>query len=127
MTATGGSVESVTIAGREFPCTADADVTRKLGGFENELSPNGNGTSRVLQTRVSPMFSGVVVECDDARDDQEFLQNVADSAELVPVFVTYLSGQVYQGEGTIVGELGFSNQSSTASFDIGGTGKFTKQ
>lgn len=127
MAATGGSVESVTIDGREFPVTADADVSRKLGGFENELSPNGNGTSRVLQTRVSPAFTGLVVECDDVRDDQEFLQAVADSATLVPVFVTYLSGQVYQGEGTIVGEITFSNQSATASFDIGGSGKFTKQ
>ncbi len=127
MAATGGSLESITIRGREFPCTADADVGRKLGGFENELSPNGNGTSRVIQTRVPPMFNGVVVECDDTREDQEFLQDVADSAELVPVFATYLSGQVYQGQGTIVGELVFNNQSSTASFDIGGTGKFTKQ
>lgn len=126
MAAKGGSVESVTIAGREFPVTADATVSRKLGGKENAIELNGNGTGRVIQTLVAPMFSGVVVECDDVRDDQEFLQDVADAGELVPVFVTYMSS-VYQGQATITGELTFDNQSATASFDLAGTGKFTKQ
>lgn len=127
MAATGGSVESVTIAGREFPATADADVSRKLGGFEGSLSPNGNGTARKILTRVTPQFTGIVVECDDARGDQEFAQAVADNPEMVPVFVTYLTGAVYQGSGTIVGELVHNNQASTLSFDIGGEGTFTKQ
>ena len=127
MAATGGSIESVTIAGREFPATADADVTRKLGGFENELLPNGNGTSRRIKMRVLPAFTGIVVECDDARADQEFLQDIADAEALVPIAVTYPSGTVYQGNGTIVGELGSSNQSATASFDIMGEGTFTQQ
>lgn len=127
MSATGGSIESVTIDGREFPAAADADVGRKLGGFEGSLEPNGNGTSRKILTRTVPGFSGVVVECDDAREDHEFAQAIADSSELVPVFVTYISGEIYQGDGTIIGELVYNNQSSTLSFDIGGSGKFTKQ
>lgn len=127
MAATGGSIESVTIDGREFPATADADVGRKLGGFEGSLEPNGNGTSRKILTRTVPGFSGVVVECDDTRDDHEFAQAIADSPNLVPVFVTYISGEIYQGDGTIVGELVHNNQSSTLSFDIGGSGKFTRQ
>jgi hypothetical protein len=127
MAATGGSIESVTINGREFPATADSDVQRILGGFNNELLPNGDGTSRRIKTRVLPAFKGVVVECDDARADQEFLQDIADGEALVPIAVTYASGLPYQGRGTIVGELGSSNQSATASFDIMGEGKFTQQ
>jgi hypothetical protein len=127
MSATGGSIEGVTLSGREFPATADADVTRKLGGFNNELLPNGDGTSRRIQTRVLPAFTGIVVECDDARADQEFLQDLVDGGSLVPIAVTYASGITYQGKGTIVGELSASNQSATASFDIMGEGKFTPQ
>ena len=127
MAATGGSIESVTIAGREFPATADADVGRKLGGFESSIEPNGNGTARKILARSVPGFSGIVVECDDARGDQEFAQDIANSPDFVPVFVTYLSGAVYQGRGTIIGELVYNNQSSTLSFDIGGEGKFTQQ
>jgi hypothetical protein len=127
MSATGGSIESVTISGREFPATADSDVSRKLGGFNNELLPNGDGTSRKIKMRVLPAFTGIVVECDDARADQEFLQDIADGEALVPIAVTYASGIVYQGKGTIVGDLAASNQSATASFDIMGEGKFTQQ
>jgi hypothetical protein len=127
MSATGGSIESVTIAGREFPATADSDVSRKLGGFNNELMPNGDGSSRKIKSRVLPAFTGIVVECDDARADQEFLQNVADGEALVPIAVTYASGIVYQGKGTISGELAASNQSATAAFDIMGEGTFTQQ
>lgn len=127
MSATGGSIESVTLKGREFPATADADVTRKLGGYENELQPNGNGTARNIKTRVLPAFTGITVECDDSRGDHEFLQDIADGEELVPVAVTYASGATYQGKGTIVGELGSSNQNATASFDIMGEGKFVRQ
>lgn len=127
MSATGGSIEGVTLAGREFPATADSDVMRKLGGFSNELQPNGNGTSRNIKTRVLPAFTGIVVECDDARGDHEFLQDIADGESLVPIAVTYASGVTYQGKGTIVGDLSASNQSATASFDIMGEGKFTQQ
>jgi hypothetical protein len=127
MSAQGGSIESITINGREFPATADADVTRILGGFNVELLPNGDGSSRRIKMRVLPAFTGNVVECDDARADQEFLQNIADGEPLVPIAVTYASGVVYQGRGTIVGELGSSNQTATASFDIMGEGKFTQQ
>lgn len=127
MAATGGSLESITIAGREFPVAADADVARKLGGKENAVAQNGNGTGRILQTIVAPAFNGLVVEIDDARGDQEFIQDVADSAEFVPVFASYLNGEVYQGQGTIAGELVFNNQTATASFNVEGTGKFTRQ
>lgn len=127
MAAVGGSVESVTIQGREFPVTADADINRKLGGYENEIMPNGDGTARIIKTRTTPSLTGVVVECDDARGDHEFLQDVADGNIFVPTAITYADGSVYQGSATISSELQHSNQSATASFDMMGQGKFTRQ
>lgn len=127
MAAIGGSIESITIRGREFPVTADADVNRKLGGYENAVEANGDGSARIIKTRVTPMLSGLVVECDDARGDQEFLQDVADGNEFEPTAIAYADGSVYQGSATIMGELQHSNQSGTASFDMAGQGVFTRQ
>jgi len=118
MGAIGGSVESISIAGREFPVTADADISRKMGGFENDVEANGNGTGRVIKSRVLGSLSGVVVECDDDRGDHEFLQNFADSSTGEAVAITYASGNVYSGRMVISGELNSSSQKATASFDL---------
>jgi hypothetical protein len=127
MAAVGGSVESISIAGREFAVAADADINRKIGGTENEVQANGNQTARIIKTAVPSAFTGIVVEIDDARGDHEYLQNKADLDLFFPVAVTYASGAVYQGNAMISGELQYSSQNATASFDLMGDGKFTKQ
>ena len=127
MSAVGGSIEAISIKGREFPVTGDADVNRKLGGFENETQPNGNGTTRIIKTRVSPSLTGIVVECDDSRGDHEFLQEVANGNSFVPVAITYASGKSYQGSAIISGELQQSSQNATCGFDMMGEGEFTPQ
>ena len=127
MSAIGGSIESVNIDGREFAVTADADVSRKLGGKENELMPNGNGTARVIQTTNVWSLSGVVVQVDDTLGDHEFLQAIADAGTLVAVGITYASGENYQGRGIVAGELTASNQSASAALDLQGEGKLRRQ
>ena len=127
MASVSGSVESISINGRLFPVAADADTQRKLGGFENELQPNGDGSAREIKTRVVWMFGGLQVAIDEDRGDQEFLQDVADTPGLVPMAVTYASGKVYQGTGTITDEIVFSNQSATATINAQGSGKLTQQ
>lgn len=124
---TGGSVESLTLAGRTFSVTGDADITRKLGGKETETQANGDGTARDIKTAVPWMLSGCVVDTDDGREDQEFLQDISDSNQRVPVTMTMAGGDIYQGTGTINGELAFSSQNATSSFDLSGPGKLTKQ
>jgi hypothetical protein len=127
MPAIAGSMESITIDGRSFAMTADADVSRKLGGFENVVVSNGDGTSRTVKTRVPWSLTGNAIEIDDTQLDQEFLQNLQDANRDVPVTATYVSGVTYQGTGQIVGEVVFSNQSSSASLDLSGSGKLTPQ
>jgi len=41
MASVGGSIESITLGGREFAVAADAESQRKLGGWENEVQANG--------------------------------------------------------------------------------------
>ena len=74
MSAIGGSIESVTLKGREFAVAADAESQRKLGGTENETRANGDGTARLVKTRVPFLLDGLTVVVDDTRGDHEYLQ-----------------------------------------------------
>jgi len=127
MAAVGGSIESVTLDGRIFPVAFDADVTRKLGGFENENMANGDGTSRLIKTRTLWSLSGVQLESDDSRGDHEFLQALADRNDYFPVAITYASGDTYQGAGQVTGEMAGSSQSASITVDLSGGGILTKQ
>ena len=83
MPAVGGSIESVNLSGREFAVAADAEAQRKLGGFENEVQANGDGTARLIKTRVPLSLDGLTIEIDDDRGDQEFLQDFSRSERLL--------------------------------------------
>lgn len=127
MAAIGGSIESVTLDGRNFAVPADAEIQRKLGGWENEVQSNGNGTARIIKTRVPFSLDGLTVQVDDDRADHEFLQSLADRNTEWPLAITYASGAIYQGAGQIVGEFQYSNQNSTAALSLMGSGKLTVQ
>ena len=127
MSAIGGSIESVTLQGRIFAVASDSEVQRKLGGFENEVQSNGDGSTRMVKTRVPWSLDGLVVEVDDTRGDHEFLQDLSDLNDYFPVAITYASGLTYQGTGQIVGEMSSSSQAATASVSLMGKGVLTPQ
>jgi hypothetical protein len=127
MPGVGGSIESVTLDGRTFSVAADAEAQQKLGGFENEVQPNGDGTSRLIKTRVSWSLDGLTVDIDDTQDDAEFLQSLQDGNSFFPVAISYASGAVYQGTGQIVGETQKSSQNATAAVSLMGQGELTRQ
>lgn len=77
MPAIGGSIESVSLDGRNFAVAADAEAQRKLGGFENEVQANGDGNARLIKTRVPLSIDGLTIEVDDDRGDHEFLQDLS--------------------------------------------------
>ena len=80
MPAIGGSIQSVSIRGRLFAVASDAEANKKLGGFENEVQANGNGTARLVKTRVPWSIDGLQIEIDDNRADHEFLKEIAEVA-----------------------------------------------
>jgi hypothetical protein len=125
--AVGGSIESLALNGRNFSVPADADANLKLGGFENEVQPNGDGTGRLIKTRVPLSVEGLTVSVDDFLGDLEFLQNLANLKGFFPGYVTLASGAVWQGDLQIVGELPKSTQSATAPISLSGTGTLTRQ
>lgn len=127
MAAVGGSIESITLNGRNFAVAADAEAQRKLGGFENEVQANGNGTARIIKTRVPLSYDGLTVEVDDSRGDHEFLQDLANANDFFPIAVTHASGITYQGSAMITGEMQTSSQSATAAVSLMGPGQLTRQ
>ena len=127
MSAVGGSIESVTLDGREFPVAADAEAQRKLGGWENEVQANGDGTARLIKTRVPFSLEGLTLETDDNRADQEFLQGLSDRKDFFPMAITYASGLTYQGTSQITGDLQAGSQSATTAVNLSGPGRLTKQ
>ena len=127
MAAVGGSIEEITLSGRSFAVAADAEAQRKLGGFENEVLAYGNGTARIIKTRVPLSIDGLTIEVDDSRADQEFLQELANRSDFFVVAITYASGITYQGTAQIVGENPASSQSATAAISLMGPGVLTKQ
>lgn len=127
MTAVGGSIETVTLEGREFPVAADAEAQRKLGGFENEVQANGDSSARLIKTRVPLSIDGLTLEVDDDRGDHEYLQGLSDLPDFFAIAITYASGATYQGRAQITGELQASSQSATAAVSLMGPGVLTKQ
>lgn len=127
MSATGGSIESLTLKGRYFAVDGESAPGRKLGGFENETKVNGDGSTRTTKKRAAWMISDIAVSIDDDNGDQEFLQDLADLKGEFPVSVSYASGKVYQGKGQINGEISVDSQEQTAGISLSGSKKLTPQ
>ena len=127
MPAIGGSIESVTLNGRNFAVAADVDSQRKKGGFENDVQANGDGSTRTIKTRVPWSISGLTINVDDDNDDQDFLQLLADGNIDFPIGVTYVPGHTFQGTGQITGELTYSNSNATATVNLMGSQQLTRQ
>jgi hypothetical protein len=127
MAAVGGSIESVSIRGRLFPVAADAEANKKLGGFENEVQSNGDGSARIIKTRVPWLLDGLQLAVNDDQGDAEFLQEIADGKGYVPITITFASGRTWQGSGTVTGEVQVSSQNATATVTLSGPAGMTQQ
>ena len=127
MTAVGGSIDSVGMAGRNFSVPADNEAQIKIGGFENEAAANGNGTARLIKTRVTGAVGGLTVELDHSNDDLTFLQDLANLKDFFILTVTLADETVYQGLAQIVDELQGSSQSATVAVSLAVAGILTQQ
>ena len=125
--AIGGSIQSLTLDGREFAVAADSDANRKLGGFQNDVEANGDATARQIKTRVTWSLDGIAIVIDDSNGDHEFLQALADSSRFFPVVITYASDESYQGTGQLAGDLAHASKATTMAINLQGNGKLTKQ
>jgi hypothetical protein len=98
-----------------------------LGGASNEVQMNGNGTGRLVKTVVGWSIDGLQIEINDSRADHEYLQEIANGHDFIPITITFASGVCYQGTGIIVDDIGASSQSATATIKLAGPGSLTQQ
>ena len=100
-----GAMRSLTINGRGFKVAHDGSGNKVIGGRNNEVAMNGDGSFRPIQTVTPGSFSDVQVEVDDSRGDQEFLQELSNDGLPVPVVATYAANISYTGDLVIAGEI----------------------
>jgi len=118
--ASGGPIESVTIDGRRFAVDGEVDAALALGGFKNEVKPNGDGTIRQIKARKVSRANSLPIVIDDDREDEEFLQEVMDNLEFVDIEITDVNGNVWSGSGQIVEDPETSKKEGTKEINIHG-------
>ncbi len=123
----GGSVREVHVKGRPYSVAADSDGNRDLGGMSVETQMNGDGTARYIQTAKPWMLDGLALAIRDGSDDQEFLQNIVDLGEAVPIGFLLAGNVIYSGRGLPTGDIKMSTQNITAPVSFSGEGKLRKQ
>jgi hypothetical protein len=127
MAALGGSISAVSVDGRNFPVTADADVALKLGGKKIDVQANGNGTARYLGTVEPWSLKGIDIAIDHNQDDQGFLQRNADAMTAVNCTITLVDGTVFQGKGIVADDHDYSTAKATTGLTLLGEGQLSKQ
>ena len=120
-----GAVRDMSVNGRNFKVAHDGSGSKNIGGRQNEVAMNGDGTFRTIQTVMPGSFSDIQVEIDDSRGDQEFLQNISDDGLPVPVVVTYADNVSYSGDVVPTVEINPDQNTGIASMSFQG-GKLTQ-
>jgi hypothetical protein len=116
---TGGSMTTLSIAGRIFAVVADNDAKRKLGGYSNKIEMNGDGSARLIKLLEAWEVGDVVVSCDDVRGDQEFLKGIQAKQDFVRCLFSFPMAD-YSGDGQLTDQVEFSSQSATAKLSFMG-------
>jgi hypothetical protein len=102
-----GPLESITIKGRRFSVAEDDTTNLNLGGKNNEVYANGDGTVRVQQSRVPSSVEGINIIFDPDKDDDGYLTEIKESGDLVDVSITANDGTIFSGSAQITGDLVF--------------------
>ena len=120
MAAVGGPVESITINGRNFVCDSEDDVSITPKGFNNAVKQNGDGTTRLVKSWHVGSIEGLNITIDEQAGDLEFLQDLQNKCEFVPVQCTLVNGVVYNGTMQITNAVKLSTKESTAEVTLNG-------
>ena len=120
MSKAGSAFETIVINGRRFTCDAEDEPKTKLPGFENEVVPNSDGTFRQKKTRVAGTITDLNIVLDDARGDNQFIKESADSLEFLPISATKVDGTLVSGSMQITDEKVLDVKANTMSISLAG-------
>lgn len=127
MPAVGGPLVDFNIGGRSIAPDEAAEVNFQLGGDNNDVLMNGDKSGRLIKTIVPWSADGIVLKNDHDKEDQEYLQDIANRKAFASITFGLASGAIYQGDGQITGEIVASSKNATVSFAVKGTGTLTQQ
>jgi hypothetical protein len=116
-----GPFESHTLGGRRFACDAEDGIQMQLGGKSNDVVPNGDGTSRVKQSRVVASIEGANLQFDPEAGDMEYLQGLRDAGKPFDYSGTTNDGTIYAGSMQITDDLKFDFKEGTVSVTLKGS------
>lgn len=120
-----GPFESHTLAGRRFACDAEDGVQLQLNGKSNTVKPNGDGSNRVTQARVTGSLEGTNLIFDPANGDDDFLQELCDGGKFFDYSGTTNDGIIWAGSVQITDDLKFDYKEGTVGVTL--KGSFQKQ
>ena len=115
-----GPIESITIAGRRFPVDGEDAAKVTLAGWKNEVKFNGDGSKRLVRSRVNGSIEGLNVQITHENKDLEFLKEKQGTADFFDVSLTYVDGTTYAGSMQLVDEITEDAQQGTASVKLEG-------
>lgn len=101
--------------------------TFDTGGFTNEVGVDGSGQTITKKNRKPWMFEGTISWDMNTREDLEKLQSVGDSLAETTWDISHINGTVYNGTGTIDGDLQGDGNEGSISLTLKGGGKLAKQ
>lgn len=116
----GGDIRSFKIKGREFEPAPEAAFELMLSGYDNTYTATGNGKAVGVQRRVLGGMDGVEVSIDNSRGDLEYLIDLKNTGNVVPVNLTLADGSAWTGSLGIEGEFRFNTGEGRASFALRG-------
>lgn len=121
----GGPFISHTLSGRRFTCDAEDSATIQVQGRNNEAKPNGDGSVRYTQSRVSGVLEGTNLVFDPANGDDDFLNELKESGKPFDYSGTANDGTVWAGSVQITGELKYNYKDGVVPVTLSGI--FQKQ
>jgi hypothetical protein len=113
-----GTLKSISLNARSFSVPDDCDVNIDLGGYENEIKRNGDGSDRQVKTMKPGGISGVQVIGGD--DVLEYIHGIKQQNEFADVALELVGGRQYSGRVQISGQLQESSMNGVISFDLAG-------
>jgi hypothetical protein len=115
-----GPVESITIAGRRFPTDGEDAGKIKLSGFKNEVKFNGDGSKRMIRSRVPGSISDLNVQVTHQNKDLEYMRDKQSTSDFFDVSLTLTDGTTYAGSMQFVDEIEEDTQQGTVSISLEG-------
>lgn len=107
-----------------FQTKSNESYTMDKGGYRNNDDSNqitGGGQAIYQKNRVRWSFEGPILE--DLTNNEKSLEELAESSEEGTWIFTHINGSIWQGKGTVVGDLQTDTNNVQKAMKIAGGGK----